>query len=176
MKNPDATQLAAGGALCQFFLTRPASIRRLVDSLGITVADDVLEIGGGRGTITRELLARGSHTLTTVELDSVLAASLRSDFATAPSVHVVCGDGFDAIERSRANLVISSLPIASTERTLSLVLSSTSILRCVMVADRTADKVSCPLGWEAEDVCDLTGSDFTPSQPVVSHVLRLTRA
>jgi 16S rRNA (adenine1518-N6/adenine1519-N6)-dimethyltransferase len=51
----------------------------------------VLEIGPGRGALT-SLLARQARRLIAVELDRVLAAQLRMNFALTPNVEIIEGD------------------------------------------------------------------------------------
>lgn len=162
-----------GGDLCQYLLTNPAAIRRLVDAAGIGPRDRVLEAGGGQGHITAEIVSRGPRSVETVELDPKLADALERRFATTSTVTVTRGDGFAAIKRARANVLVSSLPIALCDRTLGLALASPAIERCVLVANRTAGQLDLPAGWEAWDVEDVSGDDFTPFQPMVSHVVAL---
>lgn len=164
-----------GGDLCQYLLTKPAAIRRLVDAVGIRPDDAVLEAGGGRGHITAELVARGPRSVETVELDPALAQELRQRFANCPTVTVTCGDGFAAIGRTQVSVLVSNLPIMTCNRTLGLVAGLVTIERCVLVADRAVTELPIPAGWQAWDVESLTGDDFTPGQPMVSHVVALRR-
>jgi len=86
-----------------------------------TAADlfgDVLELGPGSGVVTRALLARGllPKRLTTIEYDSVFAASLRTRF---PGVCVLQGDAFDFAALTggmRFATVVSSLPLLNYPR------------------------------------------------------------
>ena len=60
---------------------------------GLTLGDDVLEIGPGLGVTTR-LLARRAPRLTALEVDEGYAARLRDEFPAGP-VEIVTGDGAD---------------------------------------------------------------------------------
>ena len=60
----------------QHFL-EPAWVAKLVDAAGISADDAVLEIGPGRGAITRPLAAR-ARTLLAIEVDRDLAADLEA--------------------------------------------------------------------------------------------------
>ena len=64
---------------------------RIVDALGDVSGATVLEIGPGRGAIT-EILARRAQRLIAVELDRVLSAQLRMQFALQPNVEIIEGD------------------------------------------------------------------------------------
>jgi len=77
--------------LGQHFLASDSAALRIVEALGEIAQGTVLEIGPGRGVIT-ELLARRTRRLIAVELDRVLAAQLRMQFATQPNVEIIEGD------------------------------------------------------------------------------------
>ncbi|MEO6864024.1 MAG: 16S rRNA (adenine(1518)-N(6)/adenine(1519)-N(6))-dimethyltransferase RsmA [Gemmatimonadaceae bacterium] len=67
------------------------ALERIVDTLGPTTSDTVLEIGPGRGALTDILAARAGRVVA-VELDRALAGLLRERFATTPSVQIVEAD------------------------------------------------------------------------------------
>ncbi len=58
---------------------------------GTGLGDDVLEVGPGYGATT-DVLSRAVLRLTSVEIDSELAAMLTDRFADVPSVEIVNGD------------------------------------------------------------------------------------
>ncbi len=64
---------------------------QIVDALGDTSQNTVLEIGPGRGVLT-SLLAKRARRLIAVELDRVLAAQLRLRFGMFPNVEVIEAD------------------------------------------------------------------------------------
>ncbi len=79
--------------LGQHFLTDPAILDRVVDALDPGPADRVLEIGAGRGSLTRRL-SRRVGTVVAIEKDRALAAQLLADERQplAEHVRVVVGD------------------------------------------------------------------------------------
>ncbi len=77
--------------LGQHFLASEDAARRIVESLRDVSQTTVLEIGPGRGALTR-LLAPRTRRLIAVELDRVLAAQLRMKFAAQPNVEIIEGD------------------------------------------------------------------------------------
>ena len=77
--------------LGQHFLASDSAAQRIVEGLGEVSQATVLEIGPGRGALTR-LLAQKSRRLIAVELDRVLAAQLRLQFAMYPNVEIIEGD------------------------------------------------------------------------------------
>ncbi len=77
--------------LGQHFLADPAAALRIIEALGDISQSTVLEIGPGRGALT-SLLAKRARRLIAIELDRVLAAQLRMNFALAPNVEIIEGD------------------------------------------------------------------------------------
>jgi 16S rRNA (adenine1518-N6/adenine1519-N6)-dimethyltransferase len=68
--------------------------RDIVDAADISPADDVLEVGPGKGALTEDLLGRAAH-VTSVELDEDLATSLRRRFAGESRLTVVAANVLD---------------------------------------------------------------------------------
>ena len=66
----------------QHFLADGGVCRKILDALGES-GGTVVEIGPGRGALTRPLLARGVRVVA-FEIDAALAAALRREFAGAP--------------------------------------------------------------------------------------------
>lgn len=74
--------------LGQNFLISPTAQAAIADALGDVSSRTVVEIGPGRGAITR-LLARRAWRLIAIELDPALAAQLQADFSDQPSVSIL---------------------------------------------------------------------------------------
>jgi 16S rRNA (adenine1518-N6/adenine1519-N6)-dimethyltransferase len=64
---------------------------RIITELSILKDEVVIEIGPGRGAMTR-LLAKHARTLVAIEVDPVLADRLRQEFAPDPRVSILNGD------------------------------------------------------------------------------------
>jgi 16S rRNA (adenine1518-N6/adenine1519-N6)-dimethyltransferase len=67
-----------GARLGQHFLTGTWAAKKLVESAGITANDIVLEIGPGKGALTREILKTGARVVA-VEKDPALVERLREE-------------------------------------------------------------------------------------------------
>jgi 16S rRNA (adenine1518-N6/adenine1519-N6)-dimethyltransferase len=78
-------------ALGQNFLTDMNIVNRIVDAAGVSEKDHILEIGPGRGVMTRAMAARGAEILA-LELDRQLVPLLEEDFARKGNVAIVQGD------------------------------------------------------------------------------------
>ena len=74
-------------ALGQHFLRDRSVVDRIVDLVGPTARDLVVEIGPGRGALTETLAARAGRLLT-LEIDAELAANLQARFAASSHVEV----------------------------------------------------------------------------------------
>jgi 16S rRNA (adenine1518-N6/adenine1519-N6)-dimethyltransferase len=81
-------------SLGQNFLVDENIQRKIVSALGAGPADTVLEIGPGRGALTRHLVGHVGR-LVLVELDDHLAASLESRYGAREDVDVVHADILD---------------------------------------------------------------------------------
>jgi 16S rRNA (adenine1518-N6/adenine1519-N6)-dimethyltransferase len=77
--------------LGQHYLVQDSAAQRIVEALGDVSQSTVLEIGPGRGALT-SLLAKRARRLIAIELDRVLAAQLRMNFALSPNVEIIEGD------------------------------------------------------------------------------------
>jgi 16S rRNA (adenine1518-N6/adenine1519-N6)-dimethyltransferase len=78
-------------SLGQHFLTDQAVLGRIAGALEATGSETILEIGPGRGALTKHLLAKAGR-LVAVEYDRALAARLRTEYAHEPHVRVVEAD------------------------------------------------------------------------------------
>jgi 16S rRNA (adenine1518-N6/adenine1519-N6)-dimethyltransferase len=74
--------------LGQNFLVSPTAQVAIADALGDVSTRTVLEIGPGRGAITR-ILAHRARRLIAIELDRALAAHLQADFSSRPTVTIL---------------------------------------------------------------------------------------
>lgn len=75
----------------QNFMIDQNLVRLIADAGAPSPADLIIEVGPGTGTLTDELLSRGSQILA-VEIDRDLASLLRSHFADNPRFTLVEGD------------------------------------------------------------------------------------
>jgi 16S rRNA (adenine1518-N6/adenine1519-N6)-dimethyltransferase len=77
--------------LGQHFLTDHHAAGRIVDALGEVSDKTVIEIGPGRGVLTKTLAERARR-LIAIELDRVLAAQLRMSLVRFENVEIIEGD------------------------------------------------------------------------------------
>jgi 16S rRNA (adenine1518-N6/adenine1519-N6)-dimethyltransferase len=183
--------------LGQNFLVSPTAPQAIVDELGDLSAATVLEIGPGKGAITRLLASRARH-LVVVELDPSLANRLENEFADPSeiSVQVLCQniltldlDQFTAGRTDRL-IIAGNLPYYITsDILLHLFKHYQAIERAVLMVQReVADRIVASPGTRAYGVLSATTqmyaraerlftlppSAFSPPPEVHSTVFRLT--
>ncbi len=90
-KKPAGSGATRKPKLGQNFLIDVGAAQRIVDALGDISNRTVIEIGPGRGVLTGLLIARAKRVIG-IELDRVLAAQLRMNYATKPNLEVLESD------------------------------------------------------------------------------------
>lgn len=88
MSKPTRQNHFAKRSLGQNFLADPNSIRKIIDSLELSVNDTVVEIGPGRGALTEQLVASGANVIA-IELDRELVRMLREKFGEDDNILIV---------------------------------------------------------------------------------------
>ena len=143
--------------LGQNFLVDADACRRVVAALGNIAQDAVLEIGPGRGALTR-LLARTAGHLTLAEFDPALATALTAEFADASNIEVRHADilALDitalADEQRAARggklVIVGNLPYYITsEILLHLIAHYAAIDRAVLMVQReVAERITASPG------------------------------
>lgn len=139
--------------LGQHFLTDPRILNRIADALGAAPGDRVLEIGPGRGALTRVLLARGLR-VTAVERDPDLIPALRAEF---PDLALVQGDALRldwaaavGAEPGGPWRVVGNIPYQITSPLLEKALAPPRPARIVYLVQReVADRLAAEPGTPA---------------------------
>lgn len=181
-------------SLGQNFLVDPNIQRKIVAALDPSPNDEVLEIGPGRGALTRHLAGKVGRLLL-VELDDHLAAQLQQEFATDPTVEVHHENFLDIrladLTPSPAQLkVIGNIPYNITTPILFHLLENRPrpALIVLMVQREVADRILAEPGGKTygalavgiqavaavERVLHVGRSAFRPAPDVDSTVIRLT--
>jgi 16S rRNA (adenine1518-N6/adenine1519-N6)-dimethyltransferase len=154
--------------LGQNFLRDPEAIERIANALGDLRDATVIEIGPGRGAITRALAARAQQVIA-VELDKGLAAFLRDQFP-AESVEVMEADVLQvdfaaAAARAGKRLAVAgNLPYYITSPILLKLAGSHAALdRAVLMVQRElADRIVARPGSRDYGVLSVTVQMYGP--------------
>ena len=174
----------------QHFLTNPAVVERIFGALRCQATDRVLEIGPGTGLLT-ERLCREAGTVTAIEVDRDLAASLR---ARLPALRVVCEDVLATelgayLGTDRALRVVGNLPYNVATPLLGRLfdvidrLADVHVMLQAEVAERLAAhpgtksygrlSVTAQYHCRVERLFDVEPLSFTPAPKVRSTFVRL---
>ena len=187
--------------LGQNFLVDLQAARRVVEALGDISNSVVIEIGPGRGALTKALAERASR-LVAVEFDRVLAEELSKDFAGKTTVEIVQANFLDTslselltLGNSRPSQrakVVGNIPYYITSDILLRLFEQHELVEriVVMVQREVADRlvaepgsrdyglltVTAKLFADIERLLTLPPSAFRPAPQVYSSVLRLAIA
>jgi 16S rRNA (adenine1518-N6/adenine1519-N6)-dimethyltransferase len=179
-------------ALGQHFLRDAGIARAIVDLVGPTAADLVVEIGPGQGALTQEL-ARRAGRLVALEVDRGLLESLRRRW---PAVEALEADArtwdYGALERPPGGrvLVVGNLPYSIGKPIVAALLEARGALdaMALMLQREVAERLAAPPGGKVygalsvltQAVCDVElalrvpPGAFRPPPKVESAVVRLT--
>ncbi len=154
--------------LGQNFLRDQAAIRRIVAALGDCSAGTVIEIGPGRGAVTRALVPAAAHVLA-IELDPVLAMQLREDFPperlTVIQQDVLTFDFAAASAQAGQRLAVAgNLPYYITSPILhKLAASHAALSHTVLMMQReVADRVAAEPGSRDYGLLSVTVQMYGP--------------
>jgi 16S rRNA (adenine1518-N6/adenine1519-N6)-dimethyltransferase len=177
----------------QNFLVDRGVLQFIVDSLGLTADDDVLEIGPGVGTLTGELATRARRVVA-VDVDERCVAATRQTQLHHANVTVVHGDALHvdpaALGMGEGWLAAGNIPYSITTPLLtSLFEMGRPPRRGVFLVQReVAARLAASSGdWslatvavrsvaDVERLLDVPPDSFDPPPAVHSSVVRLTAA
>jgi 16S rRNA (adenine1518-N6/adenine1519-N6)-dimethyltransferase len=184
--------MTAKPKLGQNFLIDPSASFAIIEALGDISAATVLEIGPGKGAITRLLAAR-AHRLIAIELDPSLAEQLGQHYASNENVEVLQRDilttDLSALAGNGKLAVVGNLPYYITSQILlHLFEHHQAIDRAVVMVQReVADRIAAQPGSRdyglltattqlyarVNNLFTLPPTAFAPPPDVYSTVLRL---
>lgn len=185
--------MTAKPKLGQNFLADPSAALAIVEALGDISAATVLEIGPGKGAITK-LLASRARRLIAVELDPHLADQLKRHYEENPAVEVLRQDilasDLGSFAPCEKLVVIGNLPYYITSPILFHLLDNHRVVdrAVIMVQREVADRLAAQPGSRdyglltatarlyarVDNLFTLPPSAFSPPPDVFSTVLRLT--
>src|SRR5579863_8251618 len=158
--------------LGQNFLRDQNAIRGIADALGDLSARTVVEIGPGRGAITRTLAERSAHVIA-IELDRELAPRLRAEFppdrVTVIEQDVLAFDFAAASAAAGGRLAVAgNLPYYITSPILlKLAASHAALDRAVLMVQReVADRIVAAPGSRDYGLLSVTIQMYGPVAPL----------
>ena len=174
-----------GARLGQHFLFDPRLLARIADAAVPGPDASVLEIGPGKGTLTRQL-ARRARTVVAIEADRRLAADLEERFAGS-NVTIVTGDAL-RVPWPAADVVCGNIPYQITSPLIERALTPPRPRQIVFLVQReVAARLAAPPGSAAygalsagvqlvadvEQLFSVRAGAFRPPPRVESAVVRI---
>jgi len=175
-----------GARLGQHFLFDPGILRRIAEAALPAPVPLALEIGPGKGPLTRELAARAARVVA-IEADRRLAAALQAS-PPAPNVEVIAGDALE-VAWPAADVVCGNIPYRITSPLIARALEPPRPRHIVFLVQReVADRVAAPPGdrtygalsaavqlvARVERLFTVRAGAFRPPPRVESAVIRIT--
>ena len=99
-------------SLGQNFLVDPTIINAIIDALELQAGETIIEIGAGRGALTRELVQTEAQIIA-IELDRDLIPILQTEFANFPNFKIIEAD---ALETNFAEIIKDQRPKTKDQR------------------------------------------------------------
>ncbi|HZS57220.1 MAG TPA: 16S rRNA (adenine(1518)-N(6)/adenine(1519)-N(6))-dimethyltransferase RsmA [Bryobacteraceae bacterium] len=177
--------------LGQHFLVRESILEKLAEAACGEHVPRVIEIGAGRGALTKHLLPRTGE-LHVIELDKTLAEYLQHEFASEPKLHVHQADVLEIdLSRWGPAAITGNLPYYITSPivkkfleldqhfTVAVFLVQREVADRLLAVPNTRDyaylTVATQLTCDVELVCPVSAGAFSPPPKVESAAVRLTR-
>ncbi|HPE95615.1 MAG TPA: 16S rRNA (adenine(1518)-N(6)/adenine(1519)-N(6))-dimethyltransferase RsmA, partial [Bacillota bacterium] len=181
----------------QNFLTTPDIPQKIVRMAGVTKDMFVIEIGPGKGIMTKELV-KEAFAVTAVEIDTSLRDTLEQELTPFPNVNVVYGDIMETdidklvtmFSEGRKALVVANIPYYITSPLIMKLLYEThSVSGAVLMvqkevalrmtalpgtADYSAFTIAIQQKAKADKLFSVKRGCFFPVPKVDSAVVRLT--
>ncbi len=109
-------------SLGQNFLTSTAAIYKIIQAGDIHRDDVILEIGSGRGALTKSLVESNAHIIA-LEKDTELITFLKEHFVSSTTIEIIEGDALTYIPPTTGYKIIANIPYYITGAIFSTYLS-----------------------------------------------------
>ena len=170
----------------QSFLSSHSIARRIVDLAELSEQDEVLEIGGGFGVLTRQI-AENAQQVHVIEIDPRLVKALRDVAEDFTNIRIIEGDAL-TIDLPKVSKIISNLPYSiSSEITFRILREMEFEEAILMYQKEFASRLVANSGTpeysrltinvqyyaEVEEVLEVPADMFYPVPAVDSTVVRI---
>ena len=173
--------------LGQHFLTNPEILDRIVEYGQLSECDVVLEVGAGRGELTKRIAEKTGKVIA-VELDRELAKELERNLSTYSNVEILIGDVLK-LRPTGFNKVVSNPPYSISRKLLEWLMESRPELMVLTLQREFAAKLVAKPGsskylyvsflsnllYEAEIKEIIPRSFFNPPPKVDSAIILMNR-
>lgn len=171
--------------LGQNFLINKSTLQKIIATADLTDQDHVIEIGPGKGFLTKKLLEKAGK-VTAIEKDPDLIPFLKENF---PKLNLIQGDALKFSPPSAPYKIVANIPYYITSPLINHFLKDTSHrpeLLVLMTQKEVANKAIAKPGKlsvlalniqtfaEIKRVCRVPASHFNPQPKVNSAVIKIT--
>jgi 16S rRNA (adenine1518-N6/adenine1519-N6)-dimethyltransferase len=134
-------------SLGQNFILDTGFLNSIVERLDIQKTDTIVEIGTGRGTLTK-CIAKYAKRVVTIEIDTRLRDILESEFAGIPNIELVFADVLKHnLDIAGDFKIVANIPYYITTPIIMKFLKTPACKQiCVLVQDDVAKRIVAPAG------------------------------
>ncbi|MHA1135108.1 MAG: 16S rRNA (adenine(1518)-N(6)/adenine(1519)-N(6))-dimethyltransferase RsmA [Candidatus Thorarchaeota archaeon] len=173
----------------QSFLKSQQVARNIVSAAEITKEDSILEVGGGLGILTKQLVQEAGH-VHVIELDSGLVKALQETLAACENITIIEGDALK-VPLPNVTKIVSNLPYSISSEITFRMLRELEFEEAILMYQKefaqrlhaipgTAEysRLSVNIGYQAEveHLMDVPADRFYPVPAVDSVVVRLKKS
>jgi 16S rRNA (adenine1518-N6/adenine1519-N6)-dimethyltransferase len=156
----------------QLFLTNKKVIEKAIKEAQLKKSDVVLEIGPGRGILTKEL-AKHSKVIA-IEIDKDLKLNIKN-------VELIYGNALKLIDALNFNKIISNIPYSITEPLFKKLLKKEFELAILMIGKKFYKKIQenskwsiiIPAFFKIKKITDVPKDSFTPKPKKDSVLIKI---
>ena len=167
--------------LDQHFMIDRSLIKRIISYSGLTDKDVVLEIGPGKGFLTKELVKKCK--VIAVEKDEKFKEELANLAKISKNLEIIFGNALNLIKSLKFNKIISNIPYNISEPLLKQLFRKQPELAIITVSESFAEKLldkSSKIGLQAQLFFNIEKLEvverkaFLPRPKTDSAVIKLT--
>lgn len=165
----------------QHFLENEEIIKKTIESSKIKKEDIVLEIGPGKGILTKEL-AKKAKKVIAIEIDEELKQYLNE---LPKNVEVIYSNALEEINKIEFDKLIANIPYTISEPLLRKLVKLDFELAVLLISKRFYNLITnleerklhalTNLFFDVEKICEVSKEDFSPQPNVESVLIKLTK-
>ena len=170
--------------LDQHFLENEEILKSIAESLQTTSQDILVEIGAGKGALSKYLIKKQFNELYLIEKDSQLKQNLQTIVGDTQNCNIIIGNSLEELEKFSQAKIIGNIPYGITEplymKCMDLGIRETVFLQSkqfyTTITSRKHSKwfYIVPAFFHIEHIKDISGDNFAPPTKVTSSVVSLT--
>ncbi len=166
----------------QHFLEDEITLNNIINASNITQDDIILEIGPGKGALTRKILQKNPKKLICVELDISFQNNLELIKEKHSNLEIIFGNALNSIDTFSFNKIIANIPYSITEPLYKKLIENKVEFAVLLHGKTFYDTVIrreskwhyiIPAFYNLEEIEIVEGNKFTPLAKTKSSVVKL---